>query len=111
MCERLRWIVEEGLKWTWPETADRLQYETTATLYEVRRGKRFPDITRLAVLGQSAAGDGRTPNLDWLLTGRGDPMTGFDTRPNHHALARELSALKPSQQKAVRAIIKQFRNS
>lgn len=111
MCKRLGWIVENGFKWSWPRAANELGYETTATIYQVRAGKRFPDITKLAALAKKSTHDGRKPNIDWIVTGRGAPLIGASRNSTQSALFSRFEALPASYQKAVRALVIALTNS
>ena len=105
MCARFRRLIEDCLGWTWLQTAQELHYKTPATLYQVRAGNQFPDVERLALLAKCST-DGRRPNLDWILTGRGMPLISSNEKESAEALAQEILALPSVKQRAVRTLVK-----
>lgn len=48
-----------------------LGYANASMISAICAGNSFPDIDKLVALGRYRNADGRYPNLDWLLTGRG----------------------------------------
>jgi len=75
MCSRLSAILDLTRR-SDAEISRVLGYANSATLARMRRGEAFLDPERLAAFAQIAICDEAHPNLHWVLTGQGPPLTG-----------------------------------
>ena len=73
MCERLTVVIDMTDMYD-AELSQLLGYANATTLSSVRRGVAFPDVERLALLGQMVLMNSAAPNLHWILTGVGPPF-------------------------------------
>lgn len=73
MCARLTVVLDMTGMYD-AELSQLLGYANATTLSSVRRGAAFPDVERLALLGQLVLLNCACPNLHWLLTGVGKPF-------------------------------------
>src|SRR5712664_210149 len=105
ICRRFVTLVDNYLRMPDGELARRLGYPSGSTLWKVRRAQSFIDVDRLYHLSRIEVG-GLRPNLDWLLTGDGDPMLSKEAPKAvlAHASAA-LAALSPQEQNAMLMIL------
>lgn len=73
MCERLTVVMDMTGMYD-AELSQLLGYANATTLSSVRRSAAFPDVERLALLGQMVLMNCACPNLHWILTGVGTPF-------------------------------------
>lgn len=69
-----------------------LGHTSTSTLRNALDGIGGLDIERLGLLGQLKTASGAVPNLDWLLTGRGAPLSLLEGQSSEDAWQAWLSA-------------------
>jgi hypothetical protein len=84
MCGRLT-VVMDMAGMTDAELSEHLGYSNATTLSGVRRGTTFPDVERLAMLGEMVFMNCGCPNLHWMLTGAGAPF--IPPEPQHASRA------------------------
>ncbi len=75
MCSRLSAMLDSTRR-SDAEISRVLGYANSATLARMRRGEAFLDAEKLAAFAQIAICDEAHPNLHWVLTGQGPPLTG-----------------------------------
>lgn len=99
--ERLQMLMITYLEVTPQDLAARLGLASTSSLRKAISGKGGLDIERLQLLSQLKTKNGDTPNLDWLLTGRGTPLLSPQSPlgENWHAW------LSPERKHALRVLI------
>lgn len=77
MCLRLSAVIDL-LGVSDARISDQLGYANQTTLSQMRRGATFPDVEKLASIGQIVVAQTATPNLHWVLTGVGLPFMPTD---------------------------------
>lgn len=70
MCERFSVAIGK-LDMTLPELAAALGYANSTTVTKVMRGESFVDVERLYLLAALTFPDGKSIDLNWIITGRG----------------------------------------
>lgn len=84
MCARLSAMLD-STRCSDAEMSRLLGYANSATLARMRRGETFLDSERLATFGQLTICEGASPNLHWVLTGKGSPLLGRNRSKNIEA--------------------------
>ena len=105
MCSRLS-AVMDLLGCSDARISAQLGYTNQTTLSQMRRGATFPDVEKLANLGQIVVAETATPNLHWVLTGVGLPFVptashASSVRPALVAL-NELAMMKYREARSAR---------
>lgn len=91
--------------------AKHLGYANTATLWKARRGRAFIDLYRLQRLAELRV-DGMRPNIDWLVTGQGNPLTPLKAIEGEQSrMMRALHALTSEERAALLVLAKGRRRS
>ena len=95
--ERLRALVEVHLALSWVEAATLMQYANSSTLLAASHGRTSLSVEKLAALARYESARGRA-NIDWLLTGIGNPLLSADESSGPRAgtlWAKILAAPRP----------------
>lgn len=72
-------LVENSLKMTWDDIAEKLGYTTSSTLRQARNGETLISVEKLSELAKIRTADGRKRvSVDWFLTGSGSPLIDVD---------------------------------
>lgn len=113
ICQRFVRLMKEELKMSRAELARQLGYANASTLSRVQKGETFPDIGRLQKLSQLRTSAGTRPNLDWLITGKGEPvLSGADDQEargaasNRSSIDAILQGLEPDQIEALACLLR-----
>lgn len=75
MCNRLKLLVGTLLKLSDKEASEIMGYSNPTTLWKIWRGETFPDAERLYMLANHKFPSKKVPNVDWIITGQGQPFS------------------------------------
>lgn len=82
-----------------------LEYTNDTTIRKARSGRTTIGADRLLRLSQIESPDGRKPNLDWLLTGRGHPLLPRDdSKRLRGELSRLINFIERLESRKIRAL-------
>jgi hypothetical protein len=107
---RLDELVECHLKMPWNELATRLEYATSSTLRQARKGETLISPEKMSILANIESKDGCSRvSIDWLLTGKGRALvdvTGEATDSSRKvSLAARVTAATPELQSKIEAFL------
>lgn len=74
ICDRLILVVEVHLGLTLSQAGEKLGYANPSTLYSIKAHRCLPDVEKLLALSKLMGTGGDRPNIDWIITGVGEPM-------------------------------------
>jgi hypothetical protein len=82
IAERLIEVMNE-LPGSLRSESELLGYNSPSTIYKVKEGKTLPDLIKLQKLSERELAGGQRPNIDWIITGKGEKMITISSSSNH----------------------------
>lgn len=93
ICTRFAQLLGELEPNNVSKIAKKLGYGSPSTLYAVIKGDNLPDVDKLYRLGTECRYGKQFPNIDWVITGRGEMF--IDTLPR--SMGEGPTSLSPTE--------------
>ncbi|WP_396587729.1 hypothetical protein [Bermanella sp. R86510] len=98
IAERLIEVMEE-LPGSLRSESELLGYNSPSTIYKVKEGTTLPDLIKLQKLSERELKDGQRPNIDWIITGKGEKMISIPSSSNNLVQTVHKKLIGQSQEK------------